>query len=164
MTVFFQEVFLPNPQRKLQIADFWMGRVASNPEAFRGFMFSQIMRDPLLENRSSSQSRRLALEWYARTVETVNENMKDPDKACSDDNLVAVWNLAHHKVFTEEPLTVGNTPRPSQGPLNSLQHLHLYGGPIEPAGLHRLGWLRMLEVRGGVKGLDNMEMAYPVGM
>lgn len=98
------------------------------------------------------------MEYYARAVEAVNQSMQTAETACTDDNILAVASLSHHDLANGEDTVSNNEEelRPSQGPLNALRLLNVFGGHIKPATTHTLGLLRMVELRGGIN-----EIIYP---
>lgn len=100
------------------------------------------------------------MDYYARAVEAVNRNIQHLDTACSDENIIAVSSLAHHKISSVKETAPARERRPSQGPLNALRLLDMYGGPIRPAVTHTRGLLKMIELRGGVNAITCPGLAH----
>lgn len=143
---------------KPELADIWMQHITSSKAVFNAFMYGEAIRE-FYASPSSANSKRRALEYHARTVQAINKNLSDPQKACSDENIIAVGNLAQHQTLGEDA-SHSSLPRPSQGPLESLQFLDLYGGRIEANEVHRMAMLTMIQRRGGI---ENCTSIYPAG-
>lgn len=93
----------------------------------------------------------LMISTYAKAISLLNENMKDSDKAGSDETMLSVLGLACHGPIQRIP--EGNYI-PKQGPLSELQSLAQYGlMDLEP--LHIDGLASLVSMRGG---LDNIEL------
>lgn len=144
-----QQVFPSDFGSPSLMAHALMDRVVSSEMVFHAYMFTQAMRDHH-SSQQTAQKRREALEFYGRTVSAINQNLQSPATACSEDNILAVCNLALHKILDEDEKYPTFAKRPSQGPLNSLQLLNMYGGLVEGAAVHLEGMLRMVQTRGGL--------------
>jgi hypothetical protein len=77
--------------------------------------------------RGLLNSRNFAELLYSHTeaISELNKEMRDPIRACTDDNILAVVCLAHNGLL--DASTVDPARSPSQAPLKSLQMLDLYG-------------------------------------
>ena len=95
-------------------------------------------------------------------IESVREQLADPDTALSDASIIAVANLAMHPPLVETNRIGYSGPRPSQGPLRSLQQIDLYGGPLKLVPMHRRGMLKMIELRGGIHQAGLSHLAFPL--
>ena len=139
-----------------------MDRIVSSEMIFYAYMFSQSMRDHHSSGKKSLKLRQ-ALEFYGRTVTAVNENLQNPATACSEDNILAVVNLTLHKILDEDEKYPVFGKRPSQGPLNSMQYLNIYGGLVDGASVHLEGLRRMVQTRGGLSTLTMPGFAASIG-
>lgn len=80
--------------------------------------------------------------------------MQTAETACSDANILAAAMLAYHPLLDEGTTQSVILPSPSQGPLERLRLLHLYGSQDKRVNLHLEGVTRMVMLRGGTKGLS----------
>lgn len=76
----------------------------------------------------------------------MHQKFQDNTTSCADENILSVYALAYHGVT--RPQT--STEVPNQGPLKTLQLLHVYGGRLETVDVHLRGLAKMLALRGGV--------------
>jgi hypothetical protein len=123
----------------------------SSKALFHAFMYgaawySYITRGPQ-ENRHGLQEMELT---YAGAIHELNEEMKCPVKACSDENIMAVL-IMGHKNPGPAPSRTGKLP--AQAPLKGLQSLDIYGkSDLVP--MHVLGLKKLVELRGGVENIE----------
>jgi hypothetical protein len=157
-----QTIFPMGEDRINSLASQWMIRAVASEESFQSLMYAQLTWE---EGWSKSpRVWHLANEWYMMSVNTINENMKNPAKALSESNIGAVWVLSIHRLEKPEDEVKRGILRPTQGPLNSLHMVDVYGGPIRPSKTHRVGFLKMLELRGGVRALGWGNTAYMISL
>lgn len=93
--------------------------------------------DECLEHKIATQSLAVSL---------INEQMLDPTRASSDQNLLAVLGLAVHGQDT----LPAHRKTPKQGPLRDLQGLELYSS-MKTVPLHFNGLALLVELRGGLE-------------
>lgn len=86
------------------------------------------------------------MQCYTETIRGVHQKFQDSAASCADENILSVYSLAYHGARRPQKLT----ETPNQGPLNTLQLLHVYGGRLETVEVHLRGLAKMLTLRGGV--------------
>ncbi|KIY02124.1 uncharacterized protein Z520_02262 [Fonsecaea multimorphosa CBS 102226] len=132
------------------LAATWVRKIMSDSGLLYAYMFSQLMRNKQKQHLGRKAERQL-IHAYSETITYVNRALTNHSTACSDSTLLAVFTLAYHSM-TLDSRPQPNRPRgPTQGPLNSLRLLNLYGGPLEAASMHREGLLKIIELRGGIE-------------
>ncbi|KAI9881817.1 MAG: hypothetical protein M1823_006470 [Watsoniomyces obsoletus] len=151
-------LFPPEAHGTDQRAAVLMKLTVATETEFQTHMFCEFLRYGCWNK--SAKIWRVAVEWHALAIRTINENLKDPTKALSDSNIHAVWALALHKLQKVDFASDNDKPRPSQGPLKALHLLEYVGGPVEPSAVHRAAWLKMLRLRGGLQSLKSSEYAH----
>ena len=124
--------------------------IVSDHGLLHSFLFSQQTRNRALTNELSSLEKRRTFACYAQAVRQTNLRLSDPLHACNDANILSVLMLAYHGAVKNRH---DGTKTPQQGPLSSLQNLHLYGGSIGQVALHRDALHRMVSLRGGLANL-----------
>ena len=86
------------------------------------------------------------MQCYTETIRGVHHKFADTSMSCEDENILAVYALSYHgELRLHPPVTA-----PSQGPLTTLQLLHLYGGRLHTVNVHLQGLAKMLALRGGL--------------
>jgi hypothetical protein len=150
----FKQAFPTTIVGENPFAKAFMEKGISTHEVFYGYMFAALMRDAYLAGSDSRKKRQLAFQYYAATVEAVNNSLRRLDTACSDENILAAAMLAYHPLLDEKNIQTIDVPCQSRGPLESLRLLHLYGSQDKRVTLHLEGVTRMVELRGGTLGLS----------
>jgi len=86
---------------------------------------------------------------YTDAIHELNEEMKDPLNACSDENMLAVVIMGNNMMAA--------TPRkgklPNQAPLKGLQSLDVYGR-LSMVPIHVMGLIKLIEMRGGLQNIQ----------
>lgn len=120
------------------------------------FAMGQLFRNKATKLRFSAREDQAIFRCYSEIVKSVNDRLCSPDTACDDINIMAVLALAFHSMTPDgkaEKWSAKEVPTPTQGPLKSLRHIQLYGGPICHAPVHREALVKMVETRGGLYSL-----------
>lgn len=120
------------------------------------FAIGQLFRNKATKLHFSAREDQAIFCCYSEIVKSVNNRLCYQDTACDDINIMAVLTLAFHSMTPDreaEKSSAKEVPTPSQGPLKSLRHIQLYGGPICHAPLHREALVKMVETRGGLENL-----------
>ncbi|KIX98345.1 uncharacterized protein Z520_05646 [Fonsecaea multimorphosa CBS 102226] len=125
----------------------WLQMTFRDRSLFHASLFCQLTRNRifLLSPSDSPET----MQCYTETIRGVHQKFADTSVSCEDENILAVYALSYHG----EPRVHPPTPAPSQGPLTTLQLLHLYGGRLRTVNVHLQGLAKMLTLRGGLSKL-----------
>ena len=133
-----------------------MQTIVSDSCLLHCFAMGQLFRNRLTKLHFSAREDQAIFCCYSEIVKSVNNRLCFQDTACDDINIMAVLTLAFHSMTPDgkvEKPSAMEFPTPSQGPLKSLRHIQLYGGPICHAPVHREALVKMVETRGGLHHL-----------
>jgi hypothetical protein len=105
----------------------------------------------VLRGESLSDSHRL-VRADAQVIKLLNLEMQDPERACRDENILAVGGMAHYgwENVDENPK---KTVAPSQGPLKGLQGLDTYS-VLRAVPPHLDGLESLVKLRGGLEKIE----------
>lgn len=143
-------------------ANSWVHSTITSSALYQTEMMNHFTRESVRKNHGSPSDRRLALQFYNLAITSVRETMQDPATALSNACIFAVANLTMHPPLMDIRRSDPSSPHPSQGPLNSLLYLDVYGGPLGVVPAHRRGLLRMIELRGGIRKAGLEDAAFPL--
>lgn len=164
---FWDGVFLKGPEDSNSCGrDAWMYNALNSTVSFQTNMFCHYIREYYRNSGESQQSLRMAQKFYAMAVTALRQSLQDPLRATDNAAIMAAALLTVHAPLVDEELQERspNSPGPSQGPLKSLQFIDLYGGLVKPAKVHRVGWFKMVEQRGGIEAAGLTAGANPLTM
>ncbi|KAJ9605320.1 hypothetical protein H2200_009977 [Cladophialophora chaetospira] len=122
----------------------WLQMTFHDRTLFHASMFCQLMRNRVF--LSSVPETPGQVQCYTETIRGVHQKFLDNSKSCEDENILAVYALSYHGALRSHPPAAA----PSQGPLTTLQLLHLYGGRLHTVNVHLQGLAKMLTLRGGL--------------
>ncbi|EXJ53870.1 hypothetical protein A1O7_09206 [Cladophialophora yegresii CBS 114405] len=122
----------------------WLQMTFHDRTLFHASMFCQLTRNRVFF--SSPPESREQMQCYTETIRGVHQKFADSSMSCEDENILAVYALSYHG----EPRSQRPAAAPTQGPLTTLQLLHLYGGRLHTVNVHLQGLARMLTLRGGL--------------
>ncbi|KIW80270.1 hypothetical protein Z517_06885 [Fonsecaea pedrosoi CBS 271.37] len=122
----------------------WLKMTFRDRSLFHASLFCQLTRNRIF--RLSPAQSPEQMQCYTETIRGVHQKFADASVSCEDENILAVYALSYHG----EPRVHLAGPVPSQGPLTTLQLLHLYGGRLHTVGVHLQGLAKMLDLRGGL--------------
>lgn len=91
----------------------------------------------------------LLLSTHTQAIHLLNDEIRDPDKASSDENILSVLGLAFHEL--SQPVAEAQ-PSPRQGPLRDLQSLRSHS-LMDLVAEHVDGLAMLVEMRGGLEAL-----------
>lgn len=80
--------------------------------------------------------------------------------SCEDENILSVYSLTYHGDLRRDNPAIA----PSQGPLTTLQLLHVYGGRLETVQVHLQGLAKMLTLRGGLNKIKLPGLAQAISL
>lgn len=105
----------------------------------------------ILKGEPLSDSTRL-VRTDAQVIKLLNQEMQDPERACRDENILAVGGMAHYgwENVDENPKKMS---APSQGPLRGLQGLDTYS-ILRAVPQHLDGLESLVKLRGGLDKLE----------
>lgn len=149
---FLNHLFLPDSDDpESSPLAFWISTYLTNRTVFHAVLYSQLVRIGALENQPEIfESQKLSI-CHAEVVRGVNKSFDNPSTRCSDDTILAVLALAFHgKVMNPNPVSL---KPPSQGPMNAMQCLDIFGGRLDTVPMHLMGLQRMLSIRGGLENV-----------
>ncbi|KIX03592.1 uncharacterized protein Z518_07145 [Rhinocladiella mackenziei CBS 650.93] len=126
------------------LAETWLRTTFRDRGLFHASLFCQLTRNRIFF--SSAPETREQMQCYNETIRGVHERFKDAILSCEDENILSVYALSYHGELRRDPPAVA----PSQGPLTTLQLLHIYGGRLETVQVHLQGLAKMLSLRGGI--------------
>jgi hypothetical protein len=136
----------------------WLRVTFGNRTLFHASLFTQLTRNRAFS--SAPFDSREAMQCYTETIRGVHEKFADVSMSCDDENILAVYALSFHG----EPRPPMSIAAPSQGPLTTLQLLHLYGGRLQTVDLHLQGLSRMLTLRGGLSKIKLPKLAQAISL
>jgi hypothetical protein len=87
---------------------------------------------------------------HGMVLRLLNEEMKNPATACTDDNILAVAGIGKYN-WAERPS--GPKKRVNQGPLRGLQGLDVFSSMPAVLG-HRMGLAMLVNLRGGIDKIE----------
>ncbi|EXJ76326.1 uncharacterized protein A1O5_00834 [Cladophialophora psammophila CBS 110553] len=122
----------------------WLRMTFRDRSLFHASLFCQLTRNRIFL-LSPAESRE-QVQCYTETIRGVHQKFADSSMSCEDENILAVYALSYHG----EPRLHPPAAAPSQGPLTTLQLLHLYGGRLHTVNVHLQGLAKMLTLRGGL--------------
>ena len=129
-----------------------------NRTLFHASLFCQLTRNRVFP--TAPFDARESMQCYTETIRGVHEKFADASMSCDDENILAVYALSFHG----EPRPDVQVAAPSQGPLTTLQLLHLYGGRLQTVNLHLQGLAKMLNLRGGLSEIKLPKLAQAISL
>jgi hypothetical protein len=129
----------------------------SDSTLFHSALFAQLARLSTTEKGLSPLQRKTYWYCYTEVVREINKRFNEPAHRYSDASLHIVQALAFHG--PSEPHDADEYGSPSQGPLQSMQALDIYTGPLQPVIMHQRGLARMVSLRGGLGAIEFPGMA-----
>jgi hypothetical protein len=125
---------------------------------FHASLFCQLTRNRIFF--SAPAESREQVQCYTETIRGVHQKFKDTSMRCEDENILAVYALSYHGGLRQDIPVVG----PAQGPLTTLQLLHIYGGRLETVQVHLQGLAKMLALRGGLSKIRLPALAQAISL
>jgi len=126
------------------LAETWLRTTFRDRGLFHASLFCQLTRNRVFF--STPIETRETMQCYTETIRGVHQKFQDTSISCEDENILSVYALSYHGDLRRDPPVVA----PSQGPLTTLQLLHIYGGRLETVQVHLQGLAKMLILRGGL--------------
>ncbi|KAL2392366.1 hypothetical protein ABEF93_002037 [Exophiala dermatitidis] len=144
---FLSLMFPPQNGRSLNpLAETWLRTTFSDRGLFHASLFSQLMRNRVFSVSPSMAESREQVHCYTETIRGVHQKFKDTSMSLEDENILSVYALSYHGDLRADAPAAA----PSQGPLTTLQLLHVYGGRLQTVQVHLQGLAKMLSLRGGL--------------
>ncbi|KAI1609879.1 hypothetical protein EDD36DRAFT_453605 [Exophiala viscosa] len=149
ITSFLTLMFPPERGQTISpLAGTWLRTTFRDRGLFHASLFCQLTRNRVFY--ASPAESREQVQCYTETVRGVHQKFGDTTMSCEDENILAVYALSYHGDLRRSPPAVA----PSQGPLTTLQLLHIYGGRLETVPVHLQGLAKMLTLRGGLSKIQ----------
>ncbi len=136
----------------------WLQMTLHDRTLFHASMFCQLTRNRIF--LSSTPESTGQVQCYTETIRGVHQKFADDSKSCEDENILAVYALSYHGELRRHPPAAA----PSQGPLTTLQLLHLYGGRLHTVNVHLQGLAKMLKLRGGLSKIKLPGLAQAISL
>lgn len=130
------------------LAETWLRLTFRDRGLFHASLYCQLTRNRIFFAATPAESRE-QVQCYTETIRGVHQKFQDTSMSCEDANILSVYALSYHGDLRRDPPAIA----PSQGPLTTLQLLHIYGGRLETVQVHLQGLAKMLSLRGGLSTL-----------
>lgn len=97
---------------------------------------------------------------YAEAIHELNKEMRDPVRACTDENTMAIAIMGNKGLRLASPRT-GKLP--CQAPLKGLQSLDVYG-QMSLVPVHAMGLAQLVAMRGGLENIQIEGLAATISL
>ncbi|KIW10775.1 hypothetical protein PV08_10074 [Exophiala spinifera] len=131
------------------LASTWLQMAFRDRGLFHASLFCQLTRNRIFYPSAVFLESRETMQCYTETIRGVHQKFLDSSMSCEDENILSVHSLTYHGDLRRHAPAIA----PSQGPLTTLQLLHVYGGRLETVQVHLQGLAKMLTLRGGLNKL-----------
>lgn len=132
------------------LAQEWLRMTFRDRSLFHASLFCQLTRNRIFVSDASASESPEQVQCYSETIRGVHQKFLDTAASCQDENILSVYALSYHG----EPRGDPPVEAPSQGPLTTLQLLHIYGGRLRTVNVHLQGLAKMLTLRGGLSKIQ----------
>lgn len=136
----------------------WLEMTFRDRSLFHASLFCQLTRNQVFVTSPTDTPEQM--QCYTETIRGVQQKFEDTSMSCEDENILAVYALSYHGELRLHPPVAS----PSQGPLTTLQLLHIYGGRLRTVNLHLQGLAKMLTLRGGLSQIKLPGLAQAISL
>jgi hypothetical protein len=138
-------------------AEKWLQMTFRDRTLFHASLFCQFTRNRAFFSTPGNTPEQV--QCYTETIRGVHQKFSDNSVSCEDENILAVYALSYHGELRSAPAAA-----PSQGPLTTLQLLHIYGGRLHTVNVHLQGLAKMLRLRGGLAQIKLPGLAQAISL
>lgn len=136
----------------------WLEMTFRDRSLFHASLFCQLTRNQVFVTSPTDTPEQM--QCYTETIRGVQQKFEDTSMSCEDENILAVYALSYHGELRLQPPAAS----PSQGPLTTMQLLHVYGGRLRTVNLHLQGLAKMLTLRGGLSQIKLPGLAQAISL
>lgn len=140
------------------LAEEWQRTTFHDRGLFHASLYCQLTRNRVFFSTAAETPEQM--QCYTETIRGVHQKFLDLSMRCEDANILSVYALSYHG----EPRRDLPEVSPSQGPLTTLQLLHIYGGRLQTVHMHLQGLAKMLTLRGGLSKIKLPGLAKAISL